>query len=270
MSGDTASVYLTERGLDWFFRTGPTDRMFGQAFFSALGQQRVRPKRISILYDTGTPGEGVHAVLHQLAPEAGYGQHGRVTFEPGKADLVPEAKQVRDQKRPDALFLVTSTGSDAVRVLKTFGRLDYRPHEILAIGEGFSEPDALRAAGAAAEGVWYSSGWSREVAARNPSAKPIMDRYEERYDSPMSEEAAGSFTAVLTLAAAIEVAGSVEPPRVRGALIGLDLPGRSTIMPWRGVLFDASHQNARAGGTVEQLVGGGSRVVFPGELAQGQ
>jgi branched-chain amino acid transport system substrate-binding protein len=85
----------------------------------------------------------------------------------------------------------------------------------------------------------------------------------------MSEEAAGSFTAVLTLAAAIDAAGSVEPQRVRGALIGLDLPGRSTIMPWRGVQFDGSHQNARAGGTVEQLVRGGSRVVFPRELAPG-
>jgi branched-chain amino acid transport system substrate-binding protein len=80
--------------------------------------------------------------------------------------------------------------------------------------------------------------------------------------------AAGSFTAVLTLAAAIDAAGSVEPERVRAALLGLDLPSRSTIMPWSGVRFDASHQNARAAGTVEQLVQGGFRVVFPPELAQ--
>ena len=269
VNGDTSTGYLTERGLDWFFRTGPTDRMFGEAFFSALGQERVRPKRITMLYTTDAPGESLHAVLHQLAPEADYGEHGRVRFDPGKADLVPAVREVRDEQRPDALFLVTSTGGDAVRVLRTFGRLGYRPHDVLAVGEGFSEADALQAAGAAAEGVWYSSAWSRGIAARNPSAKPIMDRYEERYNSPMSEVAAGSFTAVLTLAAAINAAGSVEPQRVRGALIGLDLPGRSTIMPWGGVQFDSSHQNARAGGTVEQLVGGGSRVVFPRELAPG-
>jgi hypothetical protein len=35
------------------------------------------------------------------------------------------------------------------------------------------------------------------------------------------------------------------------------------------VQFDGSHQNVRAGGTVEQLVRGGSRVVFPRELAPG-
>jgi branched-chain amino acid transport system substrate-binding protein len=269
VNGDTSTGYLTERGLDWFFRTGPTDRMFGEAFFSALSQQRNRPKRISVLSTTDTPGESLHAVLDQLAPEAGYDQHGDVRFNPGKANLLAEAQQLRNRERPDALFVATATGSDTARALRALGRLGYRPPAILAIGGGFSEPDALLAAGTAAEGVWYSSAWSRGVAARNPSAKPIMDRYQERYHSPMSEEAADSLTAVLTLAAALDAASSVDPQRVRGALMALDLPGRSTIMPWAGVQFDSSHQNARAAGTVEQVVRGGVRVVFPPELAPG-
>jgi branched-chain amino acid transport system substrate-binding protein len=268
VNGDTSTGYLTERGLDWFFRTGPTDRMFGEAFFSTLRQEKVRPKRISVLYTTDAPGEGLHRVLHQLAPEADYDEHGMVKFDPGKANLVPELEELRDKKQPEVLFLVTSTGSDALRVLKTMGDIGYRPPEIFAFGGGFSEPQVLQAAGAAGEGLFYSSAWSREVAARNPSAKPIMDRYEGRFSAAMSEVAAGSFTAVLTLAAAIDAAGSVDPQRVRAALIGLDLPGRSTIMPWSGVRFDTSHQNARAAGTVEQVVQGGFRVVFPNELAQ--
>jgi branched-chain amino acid transport system substrate-binding protein len=268
VNGDTSTGYLTERGLDWFFRTGPTDRMFGEAFFSTLRQEKVRPKRISVLYTTDAPGEGLHRVLHQLAPEADYDEHGMVKFDPGKANLVPELEELRDKKQPEVLFLVTSTGSDALRVLKTMGDIGYRPPEIFAFGGGFSEPQVLQAAGAVGDGLFYSSAWSREVAARNPSAKPIMDRYEGRFSAAMSEVAAGAFTAVLTLAAAIDAAGSVDPQRVRAALIGLDLPGRSTIMPWSGVRFDTSHQNARASGTVEQLVQGGFRVVFPRELAQ--
>jgi len=268
VNGDTSTGYLTERGLDWFFRTGPTDRMFGEAFFSALRQEKVRPKRISVLYTTDANGEGLHRVLHNLAPEADYDEHGMVKFAPGKANLVPELAVLRNDQKPEALFLVTSTGSDAVRVLETMGDIGYRPPEIFAFGGGFSEPQVLQAAGAAGEGLFYSSAWSREVAARNPSAKPIMDRYEGRFSAAMSEVAAGSFTAVLTLAAAIDAAGSVDPQRVRTALIGLDLPGRSTIMPWSGVRFDTSHQNARAAGTVEQVVQGGFRVVFPNELAQ--
>ena len=271
MNGDTSTVYLTERGLDWFFRTSPTDRMFGQAFFSTLFERRVKPRRITILYDTGTRGEDLHTAIHNLAPEAGYEEHGMVTFEPGTRNLVPAVREVRDEKRPEALFIGTSNAGDAVRVLKTLDAMNYRPPALIVTGTGFADPRIFEAAGPSAEGLLYSSAWSRGIAARNPSAKPIMDRYEERYNSPMSEVAAGSFTAVLTLAAAINAAGSVEPQRVRGALIGLDLPGRSTIMPWGGVQFDAaSHQNVRAGGTVEQLAQGGLRVVYPPELAQAE
>jgi branched-chain amino acid transport system substrate-binding protein len=268
VNGDTSTNFLTERGLDWFFRTGPTDRMFGEAFFSTLRLEKVVPERISMLYTTDAPGQVLHRVLHNLAPEANYDQHGMVKFDPGQANLVPQLRELRDVKKPDALFLMTSTGSDTVHVLKTMQAMGYRPPQIFDFGGGFSEPQVLQAAGSAAEGLYFSSAWSRQVAARNPSAKPIMDRYEGRFSAAMTEEAAESFTAVLTLAAGIDAAGSVEPARVRAALIGLDLPGRSTIMPWSGVRFDTSHQNARAAGTVEQLVQGGFRVVFPRELAQ--
>ncbi|HEV2892592.1 MAG TPA: ABC transporter substrate-binding protein, partial [Actinomycetota bacterium] len=109
-----------------------------------------------------------------------------------------------------------------------------------------------------------------EVAARNPAAKPILELYEERFGSPMSEVAAGSFTAVLTLAKAMNDAGSIESDRVRTALLNLDIPGRDTIMPWNGVRFDGStHQNTGAAGVVEQVEANDVlRVVFPGELAQ--
>jgi branched-chain amino acid transport system substrate-binding protein len=268
VNGDTSAGFLTERGLDWFFRTGPTDRMFGEAFFSTLRQEKVPPKRISMLYTSDAPGENLHRVLHNLAPEAGYDEHGMVKFEKDQANIVPELRELRDVKRPEVLFLMASTGTDTVHVLKTMQAMGYRPPRIFDFGGGFSEPQVLQAAGTAAEGLYYSAAWSRQVAARNPSAKPIMDRYEGRFSAPMSEVAAGSFTAVLTLAAAIDAAGSTDPERIRAALIGLDLPGRSTIMPWSGVRFDTSHQNARAAGTVEQLDQGGFRVVFPRELAQ--
>jgi branched-chain amino acid transport system substrate-binding protein len=85
----------------------------------------------------------------------------------------------------------------------------------------------------------------------------------------MTEVAAGSFTAVLTLVKAMNDAGSIEPERVRTALLNLDIPGRDTIMPWNGVRFDATHQNSGATGVVEQIDANDAlRVVFPDELAQ--
>src|SRR5829696_3432731 len=110
VNGDSPADFLTERGLDWFFRTGPTDRMLGEAFYSTLQHEKVVPKRISMLYTTDTNGETLHRVLHVLAPEANYKEHGMVKFEPGQADLVTPIRKLRDEKKPEALFVMTSTG----------------------------------------------------------------------------------------------------------------------------------------------------------------
>lgn len=86
----------------------------------------------------------------------------------------------------------------------------------------------------------------------------------------MSDIAAGTFTAVLVLADAIDNAGSTDSQRVRAALLNLDIPAREMIMPWTGVRFDASHQNVGANGVVEQRVQGLFRVVFPDELQRAE
>ena len=270
VNGDSAAGYLTERGLDWFFRTGPTDQMFGEAIYSTLQQEKVRPKRISMLYTTDAPGEGLHRVLHNLAPEADYDEHGMVKFDPGQVNLVPELQELRDVKKPEVLFLMTSSGSDAARVLTTMEAMGYRPPQIFVFGGGVFEPQVQQAAGTAGEGLFYSTAWSREIAGRSGIAKPVMERYEERFDQPMTETAAGTFTAVLALAEAIDNAGSTDPQRVRAALLNLDIPARETIMPWSGVRFDASHQNVAANGVVVQRVQDTFRVVFPGELQQAE
>jgi branched-chain amino acid transport system substrate-binding protein len=277
VNGDSSTGYLTERGLDWFFRTGPTDRMFGEAFLSTLKEQQAgRPQtgRIAILYANDELGNGLHAVTTQLAAEGGYvvvprNQDGTVGvgFKPGTPDLTAAVAEVR-AAQPDAVFLVASSPTDAGRLLGTFGTLGYTPPGIFTFGAGFLDQNMLNAAGPNGEGLLFSAAWSREVAGRNPAAKPVMDLYEERFNAPMGEVAAGSFTAVLTLATAIDNAESIDPQRIRAALINLDLPGRSTIMPWSGVRFDATRQNARAAGTVEQWVQGNLRVVFPSEIAQ--
>jgi branched-chain amino acid transport system substrate-binding protein len=221
-----------------------------------------------MLYTTDAGGESLHQVLHDLAPEADYEEHDMVKFAPGKPNLVPELQELRDEKKPEVLFLMTSTASDAVRVLKTMETMGYRPPQVFAFGGGVTEPQVLQAAGTAGEGLFYGTAWSREIAGRSGIAKAVMERYEERFGQPMTETAAGTFTAVLMLAEAIDNAGSTDPQRVRAALLNLDIPGRETIMPWSGVRFDGSHQNVAANGVVEQRVGDALRVVFPSELQQ--
>ena len=267
VNGDSPAGYLTERGLDWFFRTGPTDRMFGEAFFSALSQAPgAGVQKIAIVYADDRPSNVVELLTEELAQEGGFRSVGKAKFSPG-ADPVAAVAQLRDlADQPDAVFAIASTPGDATRLVKAFGQARYSPPGIVATGSGFLPSSVLAATGSDGEGLFAGTAWSREIAGRNASAKPVMDLYEERYNQPMSDIAAGTFTAVLVLADAINGAGSTDSQRVRAALLNLDIPAREMIMPWTGVRFDASHQNLAANGVVEQRVEGLFRVVFPDEL----
>jgi branched-chain amino acid transport system substrate-binding protein len=206
-----------------------------------------------------------------LAREGGFQLAAKVPVQPGSGDAAAAVQQVRAASvQPEAVFVVATAAADATRLIKAFRQVNYTPPGIMAFGAGFLPAEVFAAAGNDALGLLSSTAWSREVAGRNPIAKPIMELYEERFGQPMSEVAAGSFTAVLVLAEAVNTAGSIDPQRVRAALLNLDIPGREMIMPWSGVRFDASHQNTAAAGVVEQRVEGGFRVVFPGELQQAQ
>ena len=271
VNGDSPADFLTERGLDWFFRTGPTDRMFGEAFFSALSQTPgAGVRKVAVVYANDRPSNVVANLTEELSKEGGFQLVAKVGFVPGPdGNPLAAVAQLRDRPtKPDAVFAIASTPGDATKLIKTFGQARYSPPGIIATGSGFLPSSVLAAAGSDSEGLFAGTAWSREIAGRNTSAKPVMDLYEERYNQPMSDIAAGTFTALLVLAEAINNASSTDSQQVRAALLSLDIPGREMIMPWSGVRFDASHQNVAANGVVEQRVQGLFRVVFPDELQQ--
>jgi branched-chain amino acid transport system substrate-binding protein len=271
VNGDSPAVHLTERGLDWFFRTGPTDRMFGEAFFSALRETAGADiRRTAVLYVDDRPSNVIADMTEQLAEEGGFDPPTLVGLQPG-GNPVAAVAQLRDQpQQPEAVFVVASKPEDAASLIRAFGQARYSPPGILVFGAGFPSSTVVAGVGPDGNGLLSSTGWAREIAGRSAIAKPVMELYEERFGQPMSETAAGSFTAVLVLAEAIDNARSADPQRVRAALLNLDVPGREMIMPWSGLRFDGSHQNVAANGVVEQRVGDVFRVVFPGELQQAE
>jgi branched-chain amino acid transport system substrate-binding protein len=266
VNGDSSADFLTERGKDWFFRTGPTDRMFGEAFFSALGRMAGNSRRVAALFSDDQRGNVLADLTLELAREGGFSmtKDDEIAF-PARSDPVAAVQRVR-ARQADAVFVIASTPGDATALTKAFGQARYLHKGIFTFGPGFVAADAYGAAGPDAEGVFAAAAWSREIAGRNLVAKPVMELYEQQFGQPMTQVAAGSFTAVLVLAEAVNRAGSTDPERVRAALLNLDVPGQELIMPWSGVRFDTAHQNAAAAGVVEQRLGGQFRVVFPDEL----
>jgi branched-chain amino acid transport system substrate-binding protein len=270
VNGESSSTALTQRGLKWFFRTGPTDETFAATMFDYLAAEQKAGQQLNtvgILHTNDQYGNDGDTVTRKLAGQRGLPVGVDVPFDPNTADLSSQVTQVR-AKNPDVLFVLAYTDA-AIKLMKTFNQLGYYPPALLAYGAGFSDPAFVTGLGPLANGASTRAAWSAEIAEKKPAAKTVAQLFQQRYNAPMTENSARSFTAVLALAQAINDARSTKPTAIRDALAKLDIPGAQTIMPWRGISFDATGQNTGAQGVVEQLIDGRYRVVFPTEVAGG-
>ncbi len=268
VNGASSAVGLTTSGLEWFFRTGPTDETFGRTFFDFLDQQKQQGRatdRVAIVHTNDEYGTDGADITKQLAEEAGASVVADVKYDPTTTDLTSQVQSLR-ASQPDVLFVLSYT-NDAILLVKTMRRLGYEPPALLAYGAGFADPAFLDGVGSTAQGVMTRAAWSLELAGESPTTKFVADLFERKYGQPMTENSARGFTALMSLAMAINEAGSTDPEKVRDALKQLRIEGDETIMPWQGIEFDENGQNKLTAGVIQQLIDGEYRVVFPSDVA---
>lgn len=269
VNGDSSAASLTERNLNWFFRTGPTDVTLGQMLFSLLKEKQntgTATERIAVIHSDDRYGRDGDALISRLAAQSGRNVVRDVTIPVDSTDLNAQVQQLQSAQ-PDVVFALAYTNS-ARRLIDALKSRGYDPPALLAFGAGFTDPKFVKTHGEAAAGLCSRAAWSPDLAQRVPTARAVFDRYRRRFNAPMDDVAARAFTAVMTVAQAIDKAASAEPGRIRAALATLQIPGRDTIMPWDGIRFDENHQNTGARGTVEQLINGRYHVVYPNDVAK--
>ncbi len=265
VTGTSSSTALTEsRDLAFFFRTGPSDLTFGQTFFDFLddlqSEKNAPINSVSILHENTEYGTDAANITQQLITERGYTLNQVVSHGNDVNDVTPEATTLREAGQ-DVIFVASYT-PEAILFTNTFKQLGYTPN-ILAYGAGYSDPAYYEAVGKDGDDLVVRAAWALEAVADRPAAVAVSDLYEQEYGQPFDENAARSFTAALTLAYAINEAGSTNPIAIRDALRGVDLPGEATIMPWEGVHFSDSGQNELAKGVITQRLDGEFNVVWP-------
>jgi branched-chain amino acid transport system substrate-binding protein len=255
--------FVTELGMDWYFRTAPTDSSLAEMMFALIQRQVAGsgPVRIGVL----TEGRGQAAVaaadLRDRAARAGYA----VPFEGDLAAGVTQLDTYVDELSARDCQLVVAVADTAVaasRAVEVAARLA-PPLPVVGLGAGF---DDLRPS--ARVPVLRTATWSAELALRSPLGQAVGERYAAQFGRPMTAHAANSFTATMVLASAIDAAGTTARPAIRGALRQVSVPATQMIMPWGGLRFDASGQNTLAAGVIEGW-DSGYRVVYPPELATG-
>ncbi len=264
----SSSTALTERGLKWFFRTGPSDQTFASTMFDYLETQKKngnQVKTIGVLHSNDQYGNDGADVTKKIGAERGLELVADVAFDPNAAELSSQITQIR-AKNPDVLFVLATT-DPAIKMMKTMQQLAYYPPALLAYGAGFADPAFLKGVGSAADGASTRAAWASDIAEKNPVAKAISEMFQTKYNQPMTENSARSFTAIMALAQAINNAKSTNPEEVRKALTELNVPKNELIMPWDGIKFDSNGQNTLARGVVQQLIGDKYKVIFPEDVA---
>lgn len=269
VNGDSSAPGLTERGSrPYFFRTGPSDRTFADAFFNFLDQmnttRRAGIETVAVVHENTEFGTGVAEVVRELAAKHGYSLIADIPYPDGTRDVAAIAARIK-RLNPHVLFQASYT-PEAVLFTRTFRRLHYRPN-LLAFGAGYSDAAYFDAVGQSGTDTISRAAWALDAMRGRPAAGRIAAMFRRRYATEMDENSARDFTAALTLFEAIDEAGSTDPNAVRDTLAAIDIPGRETIMPWAGIRFDRDGQNALARGLIVQRIGGAYRTIWPFDVA---
>jgi branched-chain amino acid transport system substrate-binding protein len=256
--------YLTELGMDWYFRSGPSDSQLAGAAFALLEDKRgATPARIGLVTEAGGDSATALARIRSLALQAGAAI--AIQQELSAPDSTEPLTSRLRSPRPHAVFAWAHTAAGARAIVRAVSDME-SPPPVVGLGEGFRHLG--QPAGAPAL-VLRAVAWSAEFSQRSPAAKAVAQLYAERFGQPMTAAAAQSFTAVIALAVAIDTAGSADAAAIRTALRQTSLPAIGMIMPWNGLRFSADGHNPLAAGVVEEWQDPAFRLVFPVELASG-
>jgi branched-chain amino acid transport system substrate-binding protein len=266
VNADSPATFLTDAGRDWFFRIGPTWRQAGEAFFSLFRQQGAATGKIAVLHANDKAGQDVLTTTAELTAQGGLGEPKEFGFNPDGSNAAAVLVQLK-QYNPDTLLLY-STPASVLPLLQAFAGGGWKPKAAMSYSLGYVTARTFDPAAAAVDGLMRSTSWSYEAAQRNVAARAVTALYQRRYNSEMTEAAASAFTAVMTVAQAVNNAGTLDNQQVRSALLSLNVPGEQTIMPWAGIQFDETHQNVLAQSLIEQYHNRQFSIVYPNDATR--
>lgn len=271
LNADSSSPALTERGFKWFFRTGPHDGHFSLAMFDFMRdlekKRGVKFKSVAILNEDTQFGADSAKVQEELAKKYGYEVVAKIPFRTGTTSLDAEIGRLKTANAD--VVLPSLYTSDAILLTRTARNLDYNPKMIIAQNAGYTDPRFVTEMGKEAEGAITRAPFALDLAAKKPLIPLVNDMFKKLSGGrDISDVPSRVFTGFLTLADAINRAGSTDPAAIQKALRETNIPPDQLIMmPWTGVKFDEKGQNAGVRAILQQLQGGSYHTIYPFELA---
>lgn len=263
MNPESSSPQLTEQGYKWFFRTTPNDETFIHNMMQFLDGVKTLPtKKIAVVYENTDFGVNTDKAVKKFAAQSGRTVVADIAYSAGSPSLNAETQKLAAAKPDVAIF--ASYTSDAMLFVRTMRQMKYAPPIFLANDAGFIDPRFISEVGPQVQGVLTRDVWSNDLYTIKPVIKQLNDMFKPRSGgNDLNGNSARSLQGILTLADAINRAGSTNPDAIRKALAATDLTADQIIMPWAGVKFDSKGQNVEGQGLILQLVGKDYQTVWP-------
>ena len=268
-----ASPTLTEKGLKWFFRTGPNDKTMVASVFSFLKEWREKGgptdlKTIAFFTCDNLFCQDNRKVASELAPKAGYQVVLDLTSKTGATTLASEVQRLQSAKA-DVLFAVQYP-AETVVFENDAKRAGYMPKVIATSNGAYSDETWLQAQKKSNGGA----GWlgrdptAIDLVQDRPSWKKVNEIYKKySRGQNMGELAMREITGLLWMADVINRAKSVEPAALQKAANETKMGPEQLIIDYKGVQFE-NGQNVLATGVVTQIGWDGEKhTLWPWDIA---
>lgn len=269
LNPESSSATLTQRNFKWFFRTTPHDDLFVRNFFEFFkelqAKKGIKVTQLGTFNENTLWGNETTKLETKLSQEQGYNLVKTITYPAKSTQLTSEVQSLKAAN--PQVVLQSSYLGDAIMSMKTYKELGFSPDMILANNAGFTDTEFIRTLGKDADYIITRDVWSLDLAKNNPLIKQVNDLYFSRYKANFTGNSSRTFTGLMTLADAINRAGSTEPEAIRKALVATNIPGNKIIMPWKGIKFDEHGQNIYGSGILVQIIDGQYHTVWPFDMA---
>lgn len=254
-----ASPTLTEKGLKWFWRTGPNDRTMVASVFQFLKEWPANGgpsdlKSIALFTCDNLFCQDNRKIASDLAEKSGLKIVADLTTKTGSTTLASEAQRLQ-AANPDVLFMVQYPAETTV-FQGDAKRAGFMPRVIATSNGSYSDQTWLNAQKATNGAV----GWlgrdptAIDLASKKPSWKKVNEIYKKySRGQDMGELAMREITGLLWMADTINRAKSVEPAALAKAANETNMTPELMIIDYKGIKFDANRQNELATGVVTQV-----------------
>lgn len=217
--------HIWQEGHDLAFRFDVSNYMYGKVFAEAAA--KLPAKRWAIIapdYEFG------HSVVEDFEKELKKLRHDVVfvatQWHPMMKIQAAAAARAMKNAKPDAVF-IASFGTDSVQLIREgrkIGLFDGKP--VINVLQG--QPESLGMIGKEAPVGWITQGYPFDQI-DNPAHKAFLAKYRAKYNADPGWFSFVGYNSLISLAKAIEIAGSTDPHKVAAAMKGMSFD--STIGP---------------------------------------